>query len=453
MAMDLAAEQQKLVAFVKAALQDAPLSEDLGDYLPFLAAVGERSFCDQQVALATRSFRNGFAVGDAFPKLRRYGNSLLVPELNTDTLLGFLELFRITRDPALLTHADRLVSALLRDFAQPTGTLVPGATRRPLHLAGFRIPRLRYSVPLARGMNGLYAELLCDFAELSGNSAYRDRAEQLADAWLAEPFFQATGLFPAATFFSNRWRNQFLADSRTVTHFKPNTSVANGLLAVYESTRTPRYREALLRWFSAVEQKLTTAPAPDGANASEGAVHLSWDARTSQRSTPTLLAAFPTIDLCCDAAHILGPATPEGKKLMAFAERIARFWLSKRTPLGLIPQQASGGPTLLDSITDFSMSLFRLHELTHKPYHTAALALVEANLRHHAVTPDDSWAFIGGKPAFLPALAESVDSATGIPTKTVKPKFVALALKPLIYLRSGKRMYETPSLRKLLRDR
>ena len=427
--LDIPAAKARIARFVTTALRDAPLREDLGDYLPFLAAIGERSFCEQQIALAASAFRNGFATGASFPALRRFRSHLLVPELNTDTLVGFLELDLVSHDPSLLRHAEALVATLSSDFVQNG------------NICGFRIPALRYSAPIARGMNGLYAELLCDFAAQANEPRYLSQARSFADAWLRNPFFQRHGLFPESSFFRQQWRNRFLAEAATVRQFKPNTSVANGILAVAEATGEPAYREALFRWFAAVQRTLTD---------SAGAVHGRWDSRTGRRSEPLLLHAFPTIDLLCDAAHGL-----KAKELLPQAEALAEFWLSRRTAIGLIPQHKDGGPTLLDSLTDFSCALFRLHELTGKQrYRAAAIELVEANLSCHAVTPDLAWDFEGGKPTPLPAYVEQVDAATGAPAnRTIKPKFIALLLKPLIYLESGKRMYEDRTLRKLMRDR
>ena len=419
-------EKRVIMGFVKESLEGLPLSEDLGDYIPFLAHYKELGFCDSQIELALKKTQWGMFYGDAFPKIRWAGNSVIVPEMNTDALLGLLHYHRQTKKQRPLELAKELADGLLAHC----------------YSKGFvsaLVSRLGPKAPFSRGMNGLYMELLPELHDLTGDTKYLEAAKEMASAWLSIPFFKEHKLFPTAYFYSSQSLNSMWKDCKLVTVFKHSTSIANGLLEIYRVSGDRAILDAMKSWALETKKRMTV-----------GCVHGKLDIESQEIAEPKLLYNFPTIDFLCD----LYAETKWGEAL-DFAEDLAGFWLKLQSEAGLFPLRPGRRGTLIDSVTDFSMSLFRLHELTRKAkYKQAAVKAVKANMRMHAVDVNQGFEFIGGRPLETKAFVDSVDYETGVPMrKWVKPKFIALLLKPIIYLESGKQMYKDKQLRLLLRDR
>ncbi len=138
----------------------------------------------------------------------------------------------------------------------------------------------------------------------------------------------------------------------------------------------------------------------------------------------------------CDLA--IGWKLPD---LLPEAERQANWWLGRRLEAtGLIPYWDDGVETDVDSLTDFAVTLLKLHAATGtQRYLTAARDLLHAMIAHH----------LG---AF--GLHRSVDARSGrVLDARVETRFTSLFLKPWLLLPEAAGVYSRPDLLSLLRDR
>lgn len=424
---DFENEKLKIINFVKESLKNNPIVEDLGDYIPFLAYYGEEEFCKKQIEISKTRMKYGMFCGDIYPKLRKFRRYMIVPEFNTDALLGLIEFYRLTENEIALETAETIIKSLNKHF-------VKNGYIYSLFLTGLKI-----NVPFVRGMNGLYVELLTDLYDITKDEKYIEIAENLAKAWINLDFFKKNKLFPNSYFVKAKYLNKLWRDAKKVTIFKHNTSIVNGLLSLYKKIKEEKLLKAIDQWIFTIKKRFFV-------NTIYGKLNI----KNKTISEPLLKYSFSMIDILSYAYHLT-----KNSNYLDFAEDIASFWIKKKSKIYLFPQSPDKRETLLDSITDFSISLFRLNELTGKKfYREIGIKTVKANMKYHSYQPTKHSEFIGGEPCFLPAFVDSVDYKTGKPsTKRIKPKFIALMLKPIIYLESDEKIYNNENIFKLMRDR
>ena len=369
----------------------------------------------------------GMFYGDAYPKIRKLGKFVIIPEFNTDALLGLTEFHRLTGDETALETAETIIKSLNKHF-------VKNGYIYSLFLTGLKI-----NVPFVRGMNGLYVELLTDLYDITKDEKYIEIAENLAKAWINLDFFKKNKLFPNSYFVKAKYLNKLWRDAKKVTIFKHNTSIVNGLLSLYKKIKEEKLLKAIDQWIFTIKKRFFV-------NTIYGKLNI----KNKTISEPLLKYSFSMIDILSYAYHLT-----KNSNYLDFAEDIASFWIKRKSKINLLSQYPDKRGTLIDAITDFCISLFRLGELRkNKFYKNVGIEIMRANMKYHVYQPNENSEFIGGDPCFLPAFVDSVDYETGQPlTKRVKPKFIALMLKPVIYLESGERIYKNENIFKLMRDR
>jgi len=399
-----------IINYIKECFASTPLAEDFGDYIPFLAYLGEKEFCMSNLKMIEKSLNDGFYYNVHFSAKRWFGKYIFSVEYNTDLLLGLVELYRILGFHEALEIAKKMINSLEKFCIKEN------------QIYSILIPPMKKSLPIMRGLTGVYIELLVDMYKLTLNERYLKIAESLSIGFIEMKFFKKHGLFPKSYLLKFNFLNLFWKSSKIVRIFKENTSIINGLLAVYGETNNVKLKHAILSWAENVKEKLIS---------DENIVYGIYDVSKDKKYEPALTFNFPIIDLFCDCYKIF-----KDKMYLETSKNIADFWLQNQSRIGLFPLYPNRRETYQDTITDMIISLFKLHECCgKKKYLNSALRALKGMLEYHV-------------------LNISVDVFSGQPLiNKTKNKYVALLLKPVIYYSSGKKIYEDETLFKILRDR
>lgn len=407
--------QQDIIDFAKDRYSENPDVPELGDYIPFLAYFGETNWVDSQIDQARESL-----LEPAPPSKRE------------DTLVGLLEYHRLRKNDAVLGLTERYLDYLFTTHVRDDRIVTPriwgiqekanfarynhdqGTIRTAARIAdpvlsiakGWQVPPY---VALAR--NGIFVELLVDTYAHTGNVNHLERAKRLADRWIQTEEFQTYGLFPTEPSIPGRKRYAQL--------FKGNTAVANGLIALVDETGEDRFKNALQQWVQSVHERCVDGP-----------VYGIYEFETGRRSRPELFFAFSTIDALCYATVVTND-----DRYLDVAVDIAEYWLPKQKDTGLFPLHPGADYSHQDAMTDFSISLWRLFELTGvKKYRRRSREAMRGLFNYHR-------------------FSLNANINTGEPVdETVTPRFVTLMAKTIILLQEGS-IYDDWDIFKLLRDR
>lgn len=414
-----AVTEREIVSYAKERYDDDPDVPELGDYIPFLYYIGQEEWVERQIDQSVDALSQPAA-----------------PSKREDTIVGLIEHHRLSGSDRSLAltenyfefffdtyvdggkirtpYFDRLANDV--DFAKYNHprTLVRAACTAvsPIleRLEGRHLPPY-HSMP----RNGIFVELLADAYELTGSERYLRSATELAAEWIESDTFQQVGLFETPPLFP--WRARF------ARVFKDNTGILNGLITLADVTpdedQRRELRDSVRRWAQAVE-----------THCFDGVVHGVYELETGETHRPELFYGFSLIDVLCYAYHQFGDSY-----FLEFARSIADAWLQHQTELGLVPLTPDGTESHHDTMTDFSIALLRLAELSgESEYEAAARDCLRGLFRHHRF------------PLY-------VDTQTGEPTTDeTTPRFVTLMLKAVIALEVDS-IYGEKDVFKLLRDR
>lgn len=381
---------------------------EFGDWAPFLYMAGAAAYVREQTEILARASARRLTLPTPYAGAGRW---LLPTRENsfhyTDLLLGLLDLHALgwRGEPAAL--AGRIFSGVLAAFV------------RDGWICQWRLPRLRLTVPVAETTGALFIELALDLAEAAGEPRYQAYAVQWGDRFLSLPFFAETGLFPEHVVVRESPANRFVRRrTRTARLAKHNLAPPAAFLALWTRTRAERYRHAVAWWHQGVRRHFL---APSGGAAAF--VRFDGAPNAPFRAAPHI-KNHGLADLLCDAAFFL-----RDDDYLATAREVADFWLTLQSPeTGLLPFAPGDRASYLDGQTDWAVALLKLAELTREPvYRAAAERLVAGAIRHHA-TPRG---FVNG-----------VDVRTGeIRDDLVETRYVALLLKPVLYLQTDDTIY------------
>jgi len=399
--------REKIVNFAKTRFK-SPKVEDLGDYIPFLAYFGEIEFCEEHISKCSKEIFNSS-----------------LPTQREDTLLGLLEFCRWTRNEISLSLAMSYVNFLFSNYCFKGQIVIPAdryiehvfnihrmkTTRNKMLKIGLKflhsLLRTRASIP----RNGIFIELLVDMYDLTRDKKYLFMAEDFASVWLRNKFFQKFGLFPSFRL------NPF--ESKYVVLAKDNAAILNGLTALYATTLKNIYKDSILKWFEAVH-----------ARCFDKSVYGRYCFGNEKREQLSLMYAFAVVDALCDAFFVLRES-----RLLSFAEEIAKFWIDLQSKIGLFPMTEQSHISHQDYTNDFSISLWRLYELTGKNHYLeSSERAMEGLFKFHAFNLKVDYQF------------------GGIVDASIIPKYVFLMSKPIILLEE-KAIYKNKKIFKLLRDR
>lgn len=329
-----------------------------------------------------------------------------------------------------------------------------------------RQERSPYFAPWSAGLLETYLDL--DYI----NSELLDTVSNVMTSWVEHPFFKTQGLFPFRGTFSpfrnrldamlaasGRWsqeppsrgedgigfksalkrnpavysfrllQNRYFRSGQWSQVMKSNTTPVFTLIELYRRTGHSKWAGAIERWIDAATSKFVR-PA--------GHVLSAWYPSSTQGG-PTLVAGFILIDVLCDAFVALGG----NRRWLDIAQKICDAYLAGAWGNGLIPMSPGAQKNHIDGQVDFSISMRRVGELTGRnDLRDRSFELMSAALYWHQ-TPEGFCTHVdsAGKPVRLPC-------------NTVDPKYNGLLLKGLIHLlESERRIYESPDLMDLFKDR
>jgi hypothetical protein len=396
------------------------LFNDLGDYLPFFAFLGEDDFCLKQLE-DTRCALT--ADGLLAPDFRYLGFPCVRSYEHTDLLLGLIDAYTFLPSETLQADILRVAHGVKRAFHPEDG-----------YPSSWHFPSLRLRFPVLDLKDGMFIEIWTLLYRHYNNPSFLRTAEQLADHILSLAKQRSTPLVPdvIGTTLFGRWfvNFYFKKGARRYTPIKYIANTVYGFLELYKETNQQTYRQFL--------EQARTVIAHDLCDA-EGAIHIGLQSATGvQHLSPAkLVQNFPMIDWAADCAYFL-----KDDSFLRLAERIARPWLEAQDrQTGLIPQDLGGTTTDLDNLTDTSIAFLKLAELTDDArYRTAAHRIIDGILTYHRQPERYGYAL-------------SVDTRTGeVVDGQRKIKFICLFLKTLIVRDRGTPIFGT-ELYDLTKDR
>jgi hypothetical protein len=392
---------------------EAHILSDLGDYLPFLFLFGAERFTREHLRAAASLLDDGLLR----PRSHKRGLQIATTFEHSDLLLGLLWHARRTGDSAAFDLADQVARRLRESFQLGAGT------------RSFFIPALRTAIPILDTRDGLFLELFAEHPELPGSRA---TASGLLSELLSISTFRRMGLFPALAPSSGGALFSLLPRARrkfaTFLFMKHNSNAVYGLLAAARTLGDDAARSALRTWVAAIERHVITE---DG--------YIIHSARLAGESltSPEIRATsnHTAIDLFSDLAYGLG-----SDRCLSIARRVADAWLRIQGETGLFPNAPGLRHDDLDVQTDMIVALAKVGELTGEDrYREAAALTLDGVLRYHR--RDSGY-----------VLRVDVGSGNVIST-FMKTKFIALFLKALHLYHDGGKIYGTPELLEVLRDR
>lgn len=223
----------------------------------------------------------------------------------------------------------------------------------------------------------------------------------------------------------------YLLQSPTGSYFQfmeANTNFIFALISAYRLTGEERYRKAIEKWINAVREKLFR----------NGMIYGVWY-RNGKATNPTLTESFAMIDVLCDTYSFVS----KNPEFLDFAGEIADTWLLQQWPNGMFPSVPGGLYDHIDNQTDFSIALQRISELTdEKTYSEAGRHCFLSTLKYHQT-----------EEGYVTSVTKD---GKVMPGAVVDPKYNGLLLKGIINWieeEKGIKIYETPDLHDLLKDR
>jgi len=396
------------------------LLSDLADYLPFLYLAGARDYVADQARTAIRTFQSQRVIRT--PHERR-GFLRFVPRSNpfysTDFLLGLLLLHQLDSDLVTSVELDSIAHRILHTYLRE-GWM----SKETVHPFGWR-------VPLSESDSLLFAEILVEIHQSTGNPEFLSAARELVGCWLNLPYTRKWGLVPQAAVLSSAWRHigRFAEREVTALLYKHNTALLAGLLALIGfDEHHGELQEALFRAVDAINELLIE---DDGSVyfrcVVDGSSHQAYDVN---------LGNTHIIESLLDVYDQYGRTQD-----LETARLVASYWMrlqDNRT--GLIPESPDSQVSSMDHHTDFAVNLHRLSSVTgNYGYFQAAVRIAQGQMRFHRTAR-------GYVNAVHPSTGVLVDPR-------IETRYSSLFLKILLLLRSDEDAWSDPTIRRLMRDR
>lgn len=298
----------------------------------------------------------------------------------------------------------------------------------------------------------------------------KELAFKSLDNWIATRFFKKFGLFPTKyylgnSFYNSLYRNPCLPrlslsnrlykyncsefykfghsgmkkniiniiynfpNCMTAMFEKENSNLVYALIAAYRSTKNEKYKDALVYFMRSLmniigEKNYITEP----ICLNNHKKHKSQNINLGQND--------PVIDVLCDMYCFVD----QDERYLRLAERMAEYWLKLRWDNGLVPVVPNGDFNHIDNQTDFSVSLYRLYELTgEKRYREIGRSIFDSIVKYH----------YSAKGYVL-----SVNKDGQVHNPHVMIRHNALFLKCFIlYDTQDSRIYQDDKLHELMKDR
>lgn len=405
----------EIISECKITYKEKPLVHDIGDILPFLYYYGEHEFCKKQIDLTVD------IIGKEWVYRRR--NIVKISD-QIDMLLGFIELYRQSHNKEILSYSEKIFRSIYTHFV------------RKGKIFQYSKPKF-YPFPTNISEYGaMIIELGIDLFDFTNDKYYLEKVQELTDQIITDNFFVENGFYYGGYYvlgISIRGISSPLLKRNWYQKTSKSDNFISGLISLYEINKNKDILFGLEHYFSSANEKLLK----------DGQFHSSMHLPTGNLNEPHLFSSFLMIDRLCHAYHVF-----KNKEYLEFAKIIANSWLNKQGKTGLFPFYFNSKDSWLDSETDFSISLLRLHELSGNDIYKKSAercyeGMLKYNWRYETVDIDS-----GDKKK--PLLYTSPDSRDDYQSD---PKFKALSLKVMIAINSEKGIFEDKCLFKILRDR
>lgn len=421
------------------------LYSDFDDVLPFLLYFGEKEFIREQIILSTKANSNRLIVF----------NDKVVSWRNDEYLGALCYYYRQHRDPEVRRIIEECFASIQKYLIKDGHVLMFYDLQRN------SFPKL-YST-----WSGGLLEVFLENSDLF--SEWRAKALHTIDLWLENYSFQKYGIFVFKSHAYSRLFNlvncrfpfhnlkfhqmlnsqfyylprinlrsaimeaivYYLLQLPTGSYFqfmKANTNFIFALVSAYRLTGKEYYRKAIEKWINAVRGKLFR----------DGMICGVWYAN-GKTINPTLTECHTMIDVLCDTYSFIN----RNPIYLNFAKEIADTWLGHQWPNGMFPSLPGGLYDHIDEQTDLSIALHRLAELTgDKAYSEAGRRCFLSTLKHHQT-----------EEGYVTSVTREGKVMAGT---VVDPKYNGLLLKGIINWleeEKGNKIYKTPDLHDLLKDR
>lgn len=393
--------------------------DDLGDYLPFIAYLSYKDFCEGQLEGLYKKLESG----DLKFEETSYGFPIVPAFKYSDLLLGVTEYISLTDEETYSYVLNNILEQFLDRFYTKG------------RINSFYIPHLNRTLPIYDTVDSMFIELFSDIYELNSEYKFLEMAVDLKDELNENSFYQKYNLFPRYYPYTLGNTIKILPPinkkTRWADFMKSNTSAIYSLLRHYELTEDETSKNMVENWFTGYNTyfKINDSSLPAKT------VKIK-DGRQTVVDPPNLLSGFSAIDLLCDCTYVL-----DDNRFLAEAEKVGEIWLKEQSnETGLFPMYPSKKESHLDSETDMAIALNKLYELTGKnKFKKSADAVLEGIIKHHK---EDH-----GYPLSVDIMSgETQDSRVIV-------KYQALLLKLFILYTSDKTIYWEGGLKRLLRDR
>ncbi len=423
MGSDLRKEADDLLAFVASCVRedgvlysgidgktkvrnDTPLLSDFGDWAPFFVHFGRNDVVEAHIRALPRYVSNGLLK----PTQKKFGIPATTAFEHTDLLLGLLDCTALGIESARKPASDML-QACIRVFDIGNKGI-----------KSYFFPNLGIALPITSSVDATYIELLVQAGDVLGEASHIDRAERLADHFLALPFVRTHHLLPEISGLALGKR------TRRVQTMKHNTNAVFALLELYRVRPRDELREALTEWIGNAAHLRDESGYIFFSVTREGA---QWVG-----DKVDIVPHVGLLDAITDCAYML--RSDAAKKLaLSLGEKLLAL---QDASTGLVRRSPTVFETHMDAQTDLVIAWEKLSEVTgDRRFSAAASALFDAVRRYHK---------------YEKGYVYSCDSRSGeIVSYRTDIKYNALFLKPYLRYLTGGPIYGNERLSQLLKDR
>ena len=396
------------------------LFNDLGDYLPFMAYLGEKKFCDRHLQDVKNILTKDHLLP---PDFKYFGLPCTRSYEHTDLLLGLIDAYTFFPSEDLKALLSTVSQGVIQAF-HPDG-------KNP---SSWYFPTIKYHLPILDYKDGMFIEIWTLLAEAIDEPRYLKKAEDLASKLIKavpKPFAplvpDVVGMNPIGHLVTHTYLNKHRLH---YTPMKYLSNTAYAILEIYKATRKDIYLNLL--------KEIKTALQTYALDENHRIVEFDRNGtKAIQSKTAHLVQNFPIMDWAADCFYFT-----KDESFLTFAKQIADAWLPlQEAQTGLIPFSTKSQETDLDTLTDTSMAFMKIGELSgDQKYSEAGKRIINGILTYHR------------KPE-LKGYVLMVNAKTGeVTCNDLKIKFICLFLKAIIVLDEQKPIYGT-SLYELTKDR
>lgn len=371
------------------------LIDELGDFLPFFAYFGDEETCLKHIRYTKDHepiYERAFSYTDLLFGLSWYGTL----GKHKDEAISFGTYY-----------TKKIISRFFGRF--------PGS----YYVRGFVLP-------VFNTQDSTFMEIFTEFYRSTRDVFFLNQARRLFEMLSENKFFKREGMLPELIITIPLLKPLSLLVPKKFNQarvMKHNTNFGFGLLDLWRLDPSEKIKTVFHRLYRGLEKHISR----DG-----GIGNFPY-----QKGLPAdLVSSFAVADLMADGFMVF-----KKQEYLELAKRVAHFWMARQSKTtGLFPKEDGSRLSYLDNETDMAIVLFKLWEITgEQTYHDSAMRALEGIFTYHKATH---------------GYVLEVDINSGKhEDELYKTKFNTLLLKPIIYLLSGKKIYNDNQLFMLMKDR